>query len=96
MLNVSHKNIHVFLNLGYLFRFACLFGEADRIEGYMEDSMRKAEMLQSPRCIKSHLPLQLLPVQLWTVKPKAKYHIFTKSHDKRERTIKTAVLGDVT
>jgi len=53
-------------------------------------------MLQSPRCIKSHLPLQLLPEQLWTVKPKAKYPNFTKSHDKRERTIKIAVLGDVT
>ena len=82
-----------FLSHGYLFRFACLLSEADRIEGYMEDSMRKAEMLQSPRCIKSHLPLQLLPEQLWTVKPKVKYPIFTKSYDKRERTIKTAALG---
>jgi len=73
-----------------------MLSEADTIEGYMEDSMRKAEMLQSPRCIKSHLPLQLLPEQLWTVKPKAKYHSYIKSHDKRERTIQIAVLGDVT
>jgi len=50
--------------------------------------MQKVEMLESPRCIKSHLPVQLLPEQLWTVKPKAKYPSFTKSHDKRERTIK--------
>ena len=70
--------------------------EADRIEGYMEDSMRKAEMLQSLRCIKSHLPLQLLSEQLWTVKPKAKYHGFVKSHDKIEGTVKITVLGNVT
>jgi len=37
-----------------------------------------------------------LPEQLWTVKPKAKYPIFTKPNDKWERTIKTAVLGNVT
>ena len=53
-------------------------------------------MLQSPRCVKSHLPLQLLPEQLWTVKPKAKYPSFTKSHDKQERTIKIGLLVDVT
>jgi len=41
------------LNLGYLFRFDCLMSEAARIEDYMEDTVQKAEMLQSPRCIKS-------------------------------------------
>jgi len=84
------------LNLGYLFRFGCLMNEAERRENNIQDSIQQAEMLQSPRCIKSHLPLQLLPEQLWTVKPKAKYPTFTKSLDKRERTIKIAVLGDVT
>ncbi|XP_069679254.1 luciferin sulfotransferase-like isoform X2 [Periplaneta americana] len=29
--------------------------------------------MKSPRCIKSHLPLDLLPEQLWTVKPKIIY-----------------------
>ena len=84
------------LNLGYRFRFGCLLSEAERREIKVQDSIQQVEMLQSPRCIKSHLPLQLLPEQLWTVKPRAKYSIFTKSLDKRERTIKTAVLGDVT
>ena len=64
------------LNLGYLFRFVCMGSKVTRIEEYMGDTLQKAEMLQSPRCIKSHLPLQLLPEQLWTVKPKAKYPIF--------------------
>jgi hypothetical protein len=84
------------LNLGYLFRFGCNLSEAERRENKVQDTIQQVEMLQSPRCIKSHLPLQLLPEQLWTVKPKAKYPIFTKSHDKRERTIKIAVLGYVT
>jgi len=70
--------------------------EAERREYDAEDTVQQVEMLQSPRCIKSHLPLQLLPEQLWTVKPKAKYPIFTKPNDKWERTIKTAVLGNVT
>ena len=68
--------------------------EAARIEGYMEDTLQKAEMLRSPRCIKSHLPLQLLPEQLWTVKPKAKCHSITKLYDKRERTVNIEVLVD--
>ena len=70
--------------------------EATRRERNIEDSLQKVEMLQSPRCVKSHLPLQLLPEQLWTVKPKAKYPSFTKSHDKQERTIKIGLLVDVT
>jgi hypothetical protein len=70
--------------------------EATRRENNIGDSVQKVEMLQSQRCIKSHLPLQLLPEQLWTVKPKAKYPSFTRSHDKRERNIKITVLGDVT
>jgi len=84
------------LNLVYLFRLGCLASEATRREKYIEDTLQKVEMLQSPRCIKSHLPLQLLPEQLWTVKPKAKCSGFTKSHDKRKITIKITVLGDVT
>jgi len=82
------------LNLGYLFRFGCLGSKEGGIEDYMGDTLQKADMMQSPRCIKSHLPVQLLPEQLWTVKPKAKYHSFTKSHDKLERTVKIGVLVD--
>ena len=76
------------LNLGYLFRFGCTLSEAERRENNAKDTVQKVEMLQSPRCIESHLPLQLLPEQLWTVKPKAKYPIFTQPNDKWERTIK--------
>jgi len=72
-----------------------MLSEADRSKNNFGDTVQQVEMLQSPRCIKSHLPLQLLPQQLWTVKPKAKYPIFTKPNDKRERTIKIAVLVDV-
>jgi hypothetical protein len=92
----SIKIFNFVLNLGYLFRFACLLSEAERRENNVQDTIQQVEMLQSPRCIKSHLPLQLLPEQMWTVKPKAKYHSFVKSHDKREGTIKTVVLVDVT
>ena len=53
-----------------------MVSEAVRRENKVEDSIQQVEMLQSPRCIKSHLPLQLLPEQLWTVKPKAKYHTY--------------------
>jgi hypothetical protein len=73
-----------------------MLSEATRKEKNIEDTFQKVELLQSPRCVKSHLPLQLLPEQLWTVKPKAKYPSFTKSHDKRDRTSIIAVLAGVT
>lgn len=38
------------------------------------DSVREVETLKSPRCIKTHLPLQMLPEQLWTVRPKVKLY----------------------
>ncbi|KDR22997.1 estrogen sulfotransferase-like isoform X2 [Zootermopsis nevadensis] len=51
----------------------CLVDEDTRRKANIADSVRAVEMLQSPRCIKSHLPLQLLPKQLWTVRPKIIY-----------------------
>jgi hypothetical protein len=44
--------------------------EEIRLQANIADSVREVEMLQSPRCVKSHLPLQLLPEELWTVRPK--------------------------
>ena len=40
---------------------------------FAESSVEKANQMPSPRFIKSHLPAQLLPRQLWTVKPKIIY-----------------------
>lgn len=37
------------------------------------DTMKHAEQMESPRLIKSHLPIPLLPKQLWTKKPKIIY-----------------------
>ncbi|KAH1009132.1 luciferin sulfotransferase [Dendroctonus ponderosae] len=37
------------------------------------DSVRFVEQLPSPRCIKSHLSIDLLPEQIWSVKPKIIY-----------------------
>ncbi|KAJ9573815.1 hypothetical protein L9F63_008797 [Diploptera punctata] len=42
------------------------------------DTMKIAENIASPRLIKSHLPLQLLPQQLWTVKPKVRIIYVTR------------------
>lgn len=51
-----------------------LFIEASAIIGdYLGDTVGAAENLVRPRHIKTHLPLALLPTQLWTVKPKIIY-----------------------
>ncbi|PSN34020.1 hypothetical protein C0J52_19861 [Blattella germanica] len=34
------------------------------------DTVCYSEQLKSPRCVKTHLPKELLPLQLWSVKPK--------------------------
>ncbi|PSN52285.1 Sulfotransferase family cytosolic 1B member 1 [Blattella germanica] len=44
-----------------------------KCDTHIGDSIQQTDSLKSPRCIKSHLPLQLLPRQLWTVKPKIIY-----------------------
>lgn len=40
------------------------------------DTLKAAENLPSPRLIKSHLPAQFLPKQLWTKKPKVSFFLF--------------------
>lgn len=37
------------------------------------DTLEVTKNMKSPRFIKSHLPIQLLPDQIWTVKPKIIY-----------------------
>lgn len=52
--------------------FACFVSKNEKVTS-IADTLTQTEKLQSPRCIKTHLPLQLLPEQLWTVKPKIIY-----------------------
>lgn len=40
---------------------------------HISDTLKLVEEMPSPRFIKSHLPIQFLPDQLWTVKPKIIY-----------------------
>ncbi|KAL9918933.1 sulfotransferase 1C3-like [Glossina fuscipes fuscipes] len=48
-------------------RFECIVNED------LKTALRQVEMLTSPRLIKSHLPLPLLPAQLWSKLPKLIY-----------------------
>ncbi len=58
----------IFNNLNFFFRLAAMFGEKKiKDEFSTVDDIMKAE---SPRFIKTHLSIELLPKQLWTVKPK--------------------------
>ncbi|PSN52264.1 hypothetical protein C0J52_08333 [Blattella germanica] len=45
--------------------FACMLSPSEREVLEIEDTVQQVERLKSPRCIKSHLPLDLLPEQLW-------------------------------
>jgi hypothetical protein len=60
-------------------RIGCWITEAARIKADIGDTVREVEMLKSPRCIKTHLPLQLLPAQLWTVRPKVNILVSTQA-----------------
>jgi hypothetical protein len=71
--------------------------EGIRLKANIGDSVREVEMLQSPRCIKSHLPLQLLPEQLWTVRPKVnakllKLHILPNSETAQINPLKPKLI----
>lgn len=46
---------------------------SERVVDTFTASVLKASQMQSPRFIKTHLPIGLLPQQLWTVKPKIIY-----------------------
>lgn len=51
-----------------------VFIEASAVIGdCLGDTVERVENLERPRHIKSHLPLALLPSQLWTVQPKIIY-----------------------
>lgn len=68
---VSYKSLLIFLGVipgGSIFRIVGIrdmHGKACTIS--------KVEEMSSPRFIKTHLPIQLLPDQIWTVKPKVIY-----------------------
>ncbi|KAJ4450639.1 hypothetical protein ANN_02068 [Periplaneta americana] len=54
-------------------RFGCRDPPAERAQLKIGDTIQDVEILTSPRCIKSHLPLRLLPKQMWIIKPKIIY-----------------------
>lgn len=60
------------VNLNERFPFLELHGVLNKFNG---DSVRICENLPRPRHIKSHLPIFLLPNQLWTIKPKVRFHL---------------------
>lgn len=66
--SLSLESRHIFLEK------VCLYEN-----GITENTVEEAKNLTSPRIIRSHLPVQLLPSQLWTVKPKI---IFTARNPK--------------
>lgn len=43
------------------------------LANYKIDTVTQTINTSSPRCIKTHLPIQFLPDQMWTVKPKIIY-----------------------
>ncbi|XP_067009621.2 luciferin sulfotransferase [Anabrus simplex] len=53
--------------------FGCLMSDDDRERMGTPDTLTNAHQLPSPRFLKSHLPVELLPDQLWTKKPKIIY-----------------------
>ncbi|XP_055906825.1 sulfotransferase 1 family member D1-like [Eupeodes corollae] len=50
-----------------------IFGFCSVISEEAPNSIDRATNMPSPRIIKSHLPIHLLPKQLWTIKPKIIY-----------------------
>ncbi|KAG7157953.1 Luciferin sulfotransferase-like 3 [Homarus americanus] len=62
------------------FEYDCLIHPDMEVSGLKEDdpmrpglSWKMVQSMAAPRTIKSHLPMQLLPRQIWDVKPKVVY-----------------------
>lgn len=45
----------------------------------LSTALKPVKKLERPRLIKSHLPLPLLPAQLWAKKPKVILNFFSKA-----------------
>ncbi|XP_054263240.1 sulfotransferase 1E1 [Macrosteles quadrilineatus] len=57
-----------------IIELSALFGHDNgEVTSVIPDSVRLVESIPSPRCIRTHLPLQLLPQELRQVKPKIVY-----------------------
>lgn len=52
----------------YFYRYKPLWGED--IPDHVPDLIEHIKNSESPRFIKTHLPVELLPKQIWTKKPK--------------------------
>lgn len=68
-----------------IFRLTALFGNDQREwKNMLTNSVDQVENMSSPRCIKTHLPWDLLPTQINTVKPKVtNFRIMIYCYDKR-------------
>lgn len=76
---VKGKDLSRISSRGHTFRFDSLVDSSLEVPGMRADDPMKPgntwkilQALKSPRTIKSHLPVALLPKQLWTAHPKVR------------------------
>lgn len=71
--NANNFSLIIFNIFHLLSRLTAIFGhEKGDWKNELGDSVSLVEQLPSPRFIKTHLPLELLPTQIHTVKPKVR------------------------
>jgi hypothetical protein len=72
------EDVEDFFGIVQFFRYKQLWG--DRSEGN-PDLIEAYKSSESPRFVKTHLPVKLLPKQIWTKKPKVgNKNIFTSTY----------------
>lgn len=61
------------LGMGYFWQWSNDWRQKQALKSIVKNSFKKLDQAPSPRIIKSHLPPNLLPVYLWTIRPKILY-----------------------